>query len=186
MPAFRSLAACFAIMLLAPTGHDAWPQAARTIKIVVPFPPGGSADILARLLGEQISKAQGPTVVIENRPGGGASIAYEAVARAVPDGNTLVINGNSLVINPNLRKVNYDPRTSFGLAGQISARFVTVGKRHILSLRTFFFLELFSRTRGNRCRGCSLDQCELGHDNPVLAPLHGLVGAISGMRDAAD
>ena len=113
MLALRSLALCFAIMLLAPTGHDAWPQAARTIKIVVPFPPGGSADILARLLGEQISKAQGPTVVIENRPGGGASIAYEAVARAAPDGNTLVINGNSLVINPNLRKVNYDPLTSF-------------------------------------------------------------------------
>jgi tripartite-type tricarboxylate transporter receptor subunit TctC len=100
-------------VLLAPTGHDAWSQAARTIKIVVPFPAGGSADILARLLGEQIGKTQGPTVVIENRPGGGASIAYEAVARAAPDGNTLVINGNSLVINPNLRKVNYDPLTSF-------------------------------------------------------------------------
>jgi tripartite-type tricarboxylate transporter receptor subunit TctC len=88
-------------------------QAARTIRIVVPFPAGGSADILARLLGEQINKANGPTVVIENRPGGGASIAYEAVARAAPDGNTLVINGNSIVINPNLRKVNYDPITSF-------------------------------------------------------------------------
>ena len=113
MPALRSLAAYFAIMLLALTGHDAWPQAARTIKIVVPFPPGGSADILARLLGEQISKSQGPTVLVENRPGAGASLAYEAVARAAPDGNTLVINGNSLVINPNLRKVNYDPLTSF-------------------------------------------------------------------------
>ena len=88
-------------------------QAARTIRIVVPFPAGGSADILARLLGEQINKANGPTVVIENRPGGGASIAYEAVARAAPDGNTLVINGNSIVINPNLRKVNYDPIASF-------------------------------------------------------------------------
>ena len=88
-------------------------QAARTIRIVVPFPAGGSADILARLLGEQINKANGPAVVIENRPGGGASIAYEAVARAAPDGNTLVINGNSIVINPNLRKVNYDPITSF-------------------------------------------------------------------------
>jgi tripartite-type tricarboxylate transporter receptor subunit TctC len=113
MPAFRSLAACFAILLLALTGHDAWSQAARTIRIVVPFPPGGSADILARLLGEQISKAQGPSVLVENRPGAGASLAYEAVARAAPDGNTLVINGNSLVINPNLRKVNYDPLTSF-------------------------------------------------------------------------
>jgi tripartite-type tricarboxylate transporter receptor subunit TctC len=95
------------------SGQTAWSQTTRTIRIVVPFPPGGSADILARLLGEQINKANGPTVVIENRPGGGASIAYEAVARAAPDGNTLVINGNSLVINPHLRKVNYDPLTSF-------------------------------------------------------------------------
>ena len=89
----------------------AWAQ--RTIKVVVPFPPGGSADILARLLGEQVGKTNGVTVVTENRPGGGASIAYEAVARAAPDANTLVINGNSLVINPHLRKVNYDPLTSF-------------------------------------------------------------------------
>ena len=57
-------------------GADAWAQTSRTIRIVVPFPPGGSADILARLLGEHISKAQGPTVIVENRPGGGASIAY--------------------------------------------------------------------------------------------------------------
>jgi len=101
----------FALVTL--SDQDAWSQTTRTIRIVVPFPPGGSADILARLLGEQISKANGPTVIIENRPGGGASIAYEAVARAAPDGNTLVINGNSLVINPYLRKVNYDPLTSF-------------------------------------------------------------------------
>jgi tripartite-type tricarboxylate transporter receptor subunit TctC len=50
-------------------------QTTRTIRIVVPFPAGGSADILARLLGEQIGKANGPTVEIENRPGGGDSIA---------------------------------------------------------------------------------------------------------------
>ena len=104
-----------AAVLIAVTliGADAWAQASRTIRIVVPFPAGGTADILARLLGEHISKTQGPNVVVENRPGGGASIAYEAVARAAPDGNTLVINGNSIVINPHLRKVNYDPLTSF-------------------------------------------------------------------------
>jgi tripartite-type tricarboxylate transporter receptor subunit TctC len=88
-------------------------QTTRTIRIVVPFPAGGSADIIARLLGEHIARTNGPSVVVENRPGGGASIAYEAVARAAPDGNTLVINGNSIVINPHLRKVNYDPLTSF-------------------------------------------------------------------------
>jgi tripartite-type tricarboxylate transporter receptor subunit TctC len=110
---FKRLAAGWvAIALLAFTGHEAWSQT-RTIRIVVPFPAGGSADILARLLGEHIAKNQGPRVIIENRPGGGASIAYEAVSRATPDGNTLVINANSFVINPHVRKVNYDPFTSF-------------------------------------------------------------------------
>lgn len=108
----RLVVVCVALGLFALAAPETWSQA-RTIRIVVPFPAGGSADILARLLGEHIAKAQGPSVVIENRPGGGASIAYEAVARAAPDGNTLVINGNSLVINPHLRKVNYDPLTSF-------------------------------------------------------------------------
>jgi tripartite-type tricarboxylate transporter receptor subunit TctC len=58
-------AALIAVTLI---GADAWAQTSRTIRIVVPFPAGGSADILARLLGEHISKAEGPTVVIENRP----------------------------------------------------------------------------------------------------------------------
>jgi tripartite-type tricarboxylate transporter receptor subunit TctC len=111
---FRWAGAFIAMALFAgpPSTNEAWSQT-RTIRIVVPFPAGGSADILARLLGEHIGKNQGQSVVIENRPGGGASIAYEAVARAVPDGNTLVINGNSIVINPHLRRVNYHPITSF-------------------------------------------------------------------------
>ncbi len=100
------------IAALALSGQEAWAQP-RTIKVLVPFPPGGSADILARLLGDQVAKAQGVTILTENRPGAGASIAYEAAARAAPDGNTVVISANSLVINPTLRKVNYDPLTSF-------------------------------------------------------------------------
>jgi tripartite-type tricarboxylate transporter receptor subunit TctC len=105
--------ALIAIIFLAVAGSDARSQTARTIKIVAPFPPGGSVDILSRLLGEQISKVHGITVVVENRPGAGASIAYEAVARAAPDGNTLVINANSMVIVPHMRKVNFDPLTSY-------------------------------------------------------------------------
>ena len=76
-------------------------------------PTGRQRRHLARLLGEQVGKAQGLTVLTENRPGAGATIAYDAVARAAPDGNTLVLSANSLVINPILRKVNYDPLTSF-------------------------------------------------------------------------
>jgi tripartite-type tricarboxylate transporter receptor subunit TctC len=95
------------------TGHRAWSQTARTIKIVVPTMPGGLIDLLARLLGEQIGRAQGLTVVVENRPGASEAIGTEAVARAAPDGNTLLIAAIPFVIGPQLRKVNYHPLTSF-------------------------------------------------------------------------
>ena len=95
--------------------HDcAWSQTtARTIKLVVPYPPGGTADIVARLLGEQIARASGPPVVVENRPGGGTAIGSEAVARAAADGNTLLINSPEFVISPHLRRPNYDPLAGF-------------------------------------------------------------------------
>lgn len=95
------------------TGYDARSQTARTIKIVVPFPAGGSADILARLLAEQVGRAQTANLIVENRPGADTVIGTEAVARAAPDGNTLLINANPFVTNPHLGKPNYDPMTSF-------------------------------------------------------------------------
>src|SRR5262245_6783939 len=85
---------------------------ARPIKLVVPFAAGGGADIVARLVGEQIGRSHGSTVIVENRPGAGTVIGTEAVAHAEPDGNTLLVGGNSFVINPALRRVNYDPLTS--------------------------------------------------------------------------
>ena len=107
------VAAAVAVLSVTVTGHGAWSQTARTIKVVVSVQPGGGTDFLARVLAEQIGRAQGPTMVIENRPGAGSIIGIEAVSRAVPDGNTLLINTPTLVVNPHLRKVNYDPVTSF-------------------------------------------------------------------------
>ena len=69
--------------------------------------------ILFRLLADQISASRGQTVIVESRPGAGGVIAAEAVARAVPDGNTLLSNNNGVIISSILRKVNYDPLTSF-------------------------------------------------------------------------
>jgi tripartite-type tricarboxylate transporter receptor subunit TctC len=100
-----------ALLLLASAGAQA--QSSRTIKLVVPYPPAGTADIVARLLGDQIGKAGGPTIVIENRPGGGTAIASEAVSRAAPDGNTLLMVSSEFVITPHLHKPNYDPLGSF-------------------------------------------------------------------------
>ena len=109
----RSVIPTVALTLITLSCHGAWSQTTRTIKIVVPVPPGGGEDILARLLGEQISRAYGLTILIENRPGAGGVIGTEAVSRAVPDGSTLLMATGGLVINPHLRKVNYDPLTSF-------------------------------------------------------------------------
>ena len=86
----------------------------KTIRIVVPFPPGGSADILARLVGQQATQASGQKIVVENRPGAGTIIASEAVARSAPDGTTMMIMSNSFVINGIVRaSLPYDPMTSF-------------------------------------------------------------------------
>src|SRR5258708_23141830 len=102
-----------AIVIGALVGTGALAQTTRTIKFVVPFGPGGTADIVARLLAEEIGKAHGVATLIENRPGAGTVIATEAVSRAAPDGNTVLLNANAFVITPHLRKLTYDPLTSF-------------------------------------------------------------------------
>jgi tripartite-type tricarboxylate transporter receptor subunit TctC len=106
------VAAAVAVLSVTVTGHGASSQTARTIKIIVPTTPGGGNDLIARVLGKEIERARGPTVVIENRPGSGSIIGAEAVVRAPPDGNTLLITTPTSIINPLLRKVNYDPLTS--------------------------------------------------------------------------
>jgi tripartite-type tricarboxylate transporter receptor subunit TctC len=106
-------AAAAAVILLGLFGRDAQPQPARTIKIVVPLAPGGGADILTRLLADHIRRIQAIPVVVENRVGAGSVIGTEAVSHAAPDGNTLLINTPNLVIAAHLRKLNYDPLTSF-------------------------------------------------------------------------
>jgi tripartite-type tricarboxylate transporter receptor subunit TctC len=70
---------------------------ARPLKLVVPFPPAGAADLTARLLAEQMGPLLGQPVVIENRPGAGGNIAAEAVARAAPDGHTLFLGGATIL-----------------------------------------------------------------------------------------
>jgi tripartite-type tricarboxylate transporter receptor subunit TctC len=102
-----------AVMLLGLFSQDAQPQPARTIKIVVPLAPGGGADILTRLLADHIRRTQAVGMVVENRVGAGSVIGTEAVSHATPDGDTLLINTPNLVIAAHLRKLNYDPLTSF-------------------------------------------------------------------------
>src|SRR5262249_23617739 len=105
--------ACASAIFLALSGYSGSAQSNRKIKIVVGVPPGGAVDTLARLLAEEISRAQALSVVVENRPGAVNIIATDAVSRATPDGNTLLLTTPAFVLNSHLRKLNYDPFTSF-------------------------------------------------------------------------
>ena len=98
---------------LAPPDPVAWSQAARTIRVIISVPPGGSIDLLVRILADYISSTKGQSIIVESRPGAGGIIAAESVARAPPDGTTLLVNNNGMIISSILRKVNYDPQASF-------------------------------------------------------------------------
>lgn len=84
----------------------------RPVRIVVPFPPGGATDIVAREIAERLTKAMGQPFVVENRPGASGNIGVEMVARSAPDGYTLVVGApQTLTINPQLfRNLPFDPQ----------------------------------------------------------------------------
>ncbi len=99
--------------LLPRAAYAAYPD--RPIHLVVPFAPGGNADIVGRIVGEQMSQALGQPVVVDNRGGAGGSIGAELVARATPDGYTLLVGSNGpLTVNPFVQaKLGYDPLKDF-------------------------------------------------------------------------
>lgn len=98
-----------AAILLPLSPFAAAAQSARPIKLINPYPPGGGADVLARVLVNEIGNLGGPTLVVENRPGAGTVIGTQDAVRAAPDGNTLLITNNALLLAPHLRKLDFDP-----------------------------------------------------------------------------
>ena len=107
---------------LSASAQAAYPS--RPITLVVPFPPGGSSDIITRLIGKRLSEKLGQAVVIDNRPGAGTVIGAAYVAKAAPDGYTLLVSsGSTFTVNPAIRaNLPYDPVKSFdpiGIVGRI-------------------------------------------------------------------
>jgi tripartite-type tricarboxylate transporter receptor subunit TctC len=109
----RILTSFLLIFLLAAPAHaETWP--ARAVRVIVPFPAGGPADTLARVIADKLTAAWGQPVVIENRAGAGGNIGAELAARAAPDGYTLLINPSNHVINASLyAKLPFDPLGDF-------------------------------------------------------------------------
>ena len=96
---------------------------ARPIKLIVPFPPGGGTDIIAREVANKVATSEGWTIVIDNKPGSGGNIGVDAAAKASPDGYTLVLGQTSnLAINPSLyTKLPYDPVKDLAAVGLVAS-----------------------------------------------------------------
>ena len=123
-----SLGAGLALCALAPAAlaQAAWP--ARPITLVVPFSPGGSTDVVARLLGQKLSEMWQQQVVVDNKAGAGGNIGTALVANAKPDGYTLVMaSGSILTVNPNLyQKLPFDPKALMPITMVASGPMVVV------------------------------------------------------------
>jgi tripartite-type tricarboxylate transporter receptor subunit TctC len=101
-------------LLLLPALASAQDFPDKPIKLIVPFPPGGPNDIIARVVGQRMSELIKQPVVIENRGGQGGVLGTDAVAKAAPDGYTIgIVSASSLVINPTMEKVPYDVAKDF-------------------------------------------------------------------------
>jgi tripartite-type tricarboxylate transporter receptor subunit TctC len=92
-------------------GAQEWP--AKPVRFIVPYPPGGGTDVIARIVQPRLSEALGQTIVIENRGGAGGAVGTEAAAKAPPDGYTFLFTLSSHTINPLLYRLNYDVERDF-------------------------------------------------------------------------
>ncbi|MEA2907324.1 MAG: hypothetical protein QOC56_360 [Alphaproteobacteria bacterium] len=107
-------------LLTAQAAAQPWP--ARPVRIVVPSPPAGGTDIVARVLADHFSRAFGQQFFVENRPGAGNMIGIESVARAAPDGYTFLMTASTLSLNSVLyKKVSYDPVKDFAPIMQVAS-----------------------------------------------------------------
>ncbi len=118
----------------------AWPQSFPTkpVRLVVPFAPGGAADIIARAMNEPLNRALGQTVIIENKPGAGSSLALDQVAKSAPDGYTVVISSQSgIAVNPIINKnVGYDPEKDLTPIIQVTRSPLVIAVHPTVNART--------------------------------------------------
>jgi tripartite-type tricarboxylate transporter receptor subunit TctC len=130
---FGLLAAVFAVA--SSVGHaQSYPS--QPVKFIVPYPPGGGSDLMARTLGEKLHQRLGQPFVVENRGGGSGKLGLEMAARSLPDGYTIVINPNSISITPALWGMSIDPVKDFTPIIMISEAPIVIGGHPSLPIKT--------------------------------------------------
>lgn len=111
---FRSKMLLAAMLACAASAAQADAYPSKAIRMIVPFSPGGATDAVARIISQKLSESLGQAVVVENRPGAGGVIGTDAVARAEPDGYTLLLNtAGAQTLSPVIYKTDYEPLKSF-------------------------------------------------------------------------
>src|SRR6187551_1901279 len=120
LSALLALAACLALSTL--PAFAGYPD--RTIRIVVPFAPGGGTDVIARTLAQEMAKDLGASIIIENKPGAGTIIGTQSVATSAPDGYTLLMGTFANAVNPSLQaKLPYDAHGDFAAVALVARSF---------------------------------------------------------------
>jgi tripartite-type tricarboxylate transporter receptor subunit TctC len=133
----KLVAAVSPLLVLAglPAGAQDWP-AARPIKIIVPYPPGGSTDVVARLVSDFASKRLGQSMVVENQAGASGNIGIAAAAKSAPDGYTLLVAPDSIASSPHVFKINYEPVKDFEPIVQLTRQPVVLAIHPSLEAKT--------------------------------------------------
>ena len=155
--AFLLLCIAFAVNAQAP-----WPQ--KPVKVLVPFPPGGVTDSLARITADWLTQRVGQPVVVENRPGASGAIAAEAAARAEPDGYTLFSAATpQLAIVPHVQKIGYDPIRDFAPISIVGTNPFALGCNQAIPATTLKQLVEHVRSRPGQLTYASPGSGSVGH-----------------------
>ena len=126
---------------------------ARPVTLIVPFAPGGSGDVSIRYIADQVQKSRGTPMVVENRPGGGATIGMSALARSAPDGHTVgLISTSPFTVTPYFQKVPYDPIKDFTFIVQYTIQPAPVYVRTDSQFKTIEELLAFGRANPGKLR----------------------------------
>jgi tripartite-type tricarboxylate transporter receptor subunit TctC len=107
----KAIVLVLSLLAAVPAWAQDWP--AKPVRFIVPYPPGGGTDVIARIVQNRLSEALGQTIVIENRGGAGGALGTEAAAKSAPDGYTFLFTLSSHTINPLLYKLNFDVERDF-------------------------------------------------------------------------
>jgi tripartite-type tricarboxylate transporter receptor subunit TctC len=171
----RAIVACIAFAAASPAFAQAYP--AKTVRIIVPYPPGGTTDVLGRLAAERLTERWKQQVIVENRPGATGNIGADLVAKSAPDGHTLLVMPLDIAINPSLYKnLPYDARKDLATVTALAFSGLVITAHPSTGIKTL--QELIARARAEPGR---LAYASCGNGTP-----HHLAGELLKSRAGID